>query len=154
MTAQKYVSRSKTKALCPSFPIAATLPRKPIVPSAFTGSGTKSKTWDRQSWPATWGWRRFFRDRLRFSFWPGRLPELSRNGDRVDPSRFPPQRLVARAMELAVVQAAERNREFVADLAPQGALLGEAQVVRLGGLAPANEAGSGSDVIQMLLVPK
>ncbi len=53
-----------------------------------------------------------------------------------------------------MVQAAERNREFVAYLAPEGALLGEAQVVRLGGLASANEAGSGSDVIQMLLIPK
>jgi hypothetical protein len=32
-----------------------------------------------------------------------------------------------------VVQAAERNGEFVADLAPEGELLGEAHVVRLGG---------------------
>jgi hypothetical protein len=51
-----------------------------------------------------------------------------------------------------VVQAAERNREFVADLAPEGELLGEAHVVRFGGLAPANEARSGSDVFQMIFV--
>ena len=57
-------------------------------------------------------------------------------------------------MELAVVQAAQGNGEFVADLAAEGEPLGEADVVRLGGLASANEAGSGSDVIQMLLIPK
>ena len=55
-------------------------------------------------------------------------------------------------MELAVVQAAERNGEFVAYLAPKGDLLGEAHVVRVGGLTPADEAGSGSDVLQMILV--
>jgi hypothetical protein len=55
-------------------------------------------------------------------------------------------------VELAVVQAAERNREFVADLAPEGELLGEAHVVRLRRLPPANEAGSGSNVLEMLLV--
>jgi hypothetical protein len=53
--------------------------------------------------------------------------------DRVDPSRFPPQRLIARAVELAVVQAAQRNGEFVADLAPEGEPLAEAHVVRLEG---------------------
>ncbi len=34
-----------------------------------------------------------------------------------------------------MVQAAQGNGEFVAHLAPEGELLGEAQVVRLGGLA-------------------
>ncbi len=53
-----------------------------------------------------------------------------------------------------MMQAAERNGEFVAYLAPEGEPLGEAHVVRLGGLAPANEAGSGSDVFQMILVAK
>ena len=57
-------------------------------------------------------------------------------------------------MELAVVQAAEGNGEFVAHLAPEGDPLGEAHVMRLGGLAPANEAGSGSDVLEVLLVAK
>src|SRR5262249_23540738 len=74
-------------------------------------------------------------------------PGLSGDGERIDPSRFPPQRLVARAVELAVVQAAERNGEFVADLATEGEFLGEAHVMRLGRLAPANETRFGSDVI-------
>ena len=78
---------------------------------------------------------RCFGDGLRQRLGAGRLPQLLSNLDRIDPSCFPPQRLVARAMELAVVQAAERNGEFVADLAPEGEPLGEAHVVRLGGLA-------------------
>ena len=52
------------------------------------------------------------------------------------------------------MQAAQWNREFVADLAAEGELLGEAQVVRLGRLAPANEAGSGSDVFEAIFVTK
>src|SRR5262249_44703193 len=91
-------------------------------------------------------------DGLRRRLRPGRFPELSGDGERVDPGRFPPLWLVARAVKLAMVQAAERNREFVADLAPEGELLGEAHVVRLGRLPPANEAGAGGDVFQVLLV--
>src|SRR5262249_5826031 len=56
------------------------------------------------------------------------------------------------AVELAMVQAAERNGELVADLAAERELLGEAHVVWLGGLASANQAGSGGDVLEMLLV--
>src|SRR5262249_8399501 len=87
---------------------------------------------------------------LRRNLRPGGVPELSGNFDRVDPSRFPPQRFVAGAVELAVMEAAERNGEFVAYLASEGELLGEAHVVWLRGLPPANEAGSGSDVLEVL----
>ena len=52
------------------------------------------------------------------------------------------------------MQAAERDGEFVADLAPEGELLGEAHMVRLGRLSPANEAGSGSDVLEVIFIPK
>jgi hypothetical protein len=57
-------------------------------------------------------------------------------------------------MELPVVQTAQRNGEFVADLPAEGELLGEAYVVWLRRLPPANEAGSGSNVLEMLLVAK
>jgi hypothetical protein len=57
-------------------------------------------------------------------------------------------------MELAVVQAAEGNGEFVAYLAPEGELLSEAHVVRLGGLSPANQAGLGSDVLEVTFITK
>src|SRR6266536_165796 len=110
--------------------------------------------WERQNWQNTRGWRLVSSGGLRRGLRPGRLPELAGNLDRVDPSRLPPQQLVARAVELAVVQAAERNGEFVADLAPEGEPLGEAHVVRLGGLAPANEAGSGRDVLEVIFIAK
>src|SRR5262249_26545347 len=108
--------------------------------------------WGRQSRQNAGRWTRRPADGPRRGLGPGCLPEFSGDGERVDTSRFPPQRLVAGAVELAVVQAAERNGEFVADLAPEGELLGEADVVRLGRLAPANEAGSGGHVLEVLLV--
>jgi hypothetical protein len=83
---------------------------------------------------------------------PGRLPELSDNLDWVDPSRFQPQRMLRTRCSSAVVQAAERNGEFVAYLTPKGGLLGEAHLLQLEGLAPANEAGSGSDVLGVIVV--
>jgi hypothetical protein len=57
-------------------------------------------------------------------------------------------------VELAVVQAAERNGKFVANLAAEREPLGEAHMVRLAGLPSADEAGSGSDIFEMLLVAK
>src|SRR6266536_283508 len=110
--------------------------------------------WERQNWQNTRGWRLVSSGGLRRGLRPGRLPELAGNLDRVDPSRLPPQQLVARAVELAVVQAAERNGEFVADLAPEGELLGDAYVVRLGGPAPANQAVSRSDVLEVIFIAK
>jgi len=53
-----------------------------------------------------------------------------------------------------VVQPAKRNGEFVAYLAAESEPLGEAHVVRLGRLPPANEAGSGSDVLEMIFITK
>ena len=52
------------------------------------------------------------------------------------------------------MQAAQWNREFVADLAAEGELLGEAHVVRLGGLAPANQARSGGNVLEVIFIAK
>ena len=43
-TARKCASRSRMKVPCLSFRAAATPPRKPIAPSAFTGDATKSRT--------------------------------------------------------------------------------------------------------------
>jgi hypothetical protein len=87
-------------------------------------------------------------DGLQRGLGPGCSIKLAGDREWVDPSRLPPQRLVAGAVELAVVQAAERNGELVADLASKGELLGEAHVVRLARLAPANQARSGCDVLR------
>jgi hypothetical protein len=57
-------------------------------------------------------------------------------------------------VELAVVKTAERNGELVADLAAEGELLGKAQVVRLGGLTPADQARSRSDILEVIFIAK
>src|SRR5262249_59009719 len=93
-------------------------------------------------------------DGLRRGLRSGRLPELSGDLDRIDPSRFPPQRLVARAVELAVVQAAERNGEFVADLPAEGEPLGKPHMVRLRGPGPAKEARAWSGVLEVRPIPQ
>ena len=60
--------------------------------------------------------------------------------------------LVADPVQGAVVAAAERHDEFVADLAAERARLGEPQVVRVGGRAAADQAGLLGDEPQVLLV--
>jgi hypothetical protein len=42
------------------------------------------------------------------------FPELARDFQRVDSSRFPPGLLISGAMYLAMMRATERDREFVA----------------------------------------
>ncbi len=48
--------------------------------------------------------------------------------------------------------AAERDGELIADLAAERPLLGEADVVRVAGLAAADEAGLGGDKLEVGLV--
>ncbi len=83
---------------------------------------------------------------------PGPIPELGGDLDRIEAQFFPPERLAARAVKLAVMQAAERDREFVADLATERADLSEAEVVRVARLPPVNEAGPRSDELDVALV--
>ena len=52
-----------------------------------------------------------------------------------------------------MVQPAERDRELVADLAAERPDLGEAQVMRVRGFPPADEARSGSDESDVGFVP-
>jgi hypothetical protein len=49
----------------------------------------------------------------------------------------PPRRLIAVPMQLVVVEAADWNRELVADLSPESARLRKAQMMRIGGRAAA-----------------
>ena len=55
--------------------------------------------------------------------------------------RSPPSSLVAVTMQLLMMVAAERGGELIADLETQGSGLSKAQVVRVGGLTAADEAG-------------
>ena len=52
------------------------------------------------------------------------------DGQRIDVHPDPPGGLIAIAVQVAVVQATDWNGVFVADLAAEGARLGEAKVVQ------------------------
>ena len=55
-------------------------------------------------------------------------------------------------MQRIVVDVAQRNGEFVRHLEAQGARLGEANVMRLGGAAAADETGLAGDKGEMRLI--
>jgi hypothetical protein len=68
------------------------------------------------------------------------LPELSRDPQRVDRVLRPPRHFVCTQVEFAVMNAAERHGELVADLAPERGRLGEPKMMRIGRLSPTHEA--------------
>ena len=55
-------------------------------------------------------------------------------------------------MDFAVMHAAERDRELIAGLAAERARLCVAQMVGIGWLSPADQAGLPGDMAQMILV--
>jgi hypothetical protein len=57
------------------------------------------------------------------------------------------------AMPLLIMFAAEWDRKFVADLAPERSRLGKFEVVRIARLAPADQARLRGDKPQMGLIP-
>lgn len=67
-------------------------------------------------------------------------PQLKRDGRRIDGDPGPPRRLVTVAMQLAMMEAANRNGVFVADFPPQRARLREAKVMRFGRRTATNDA--------------
>jgi hypothetical protein len=79
-------------------------------------------------------------------------PQLERDGQRIYVHPDPPGGLVAVAVQFAVVQATDRDRVFVADLSANRTRLGEANVVRFGRRAAANDAGLGGDELAVFLV--
>ena len=67
-------------------------------------------------------------------------PKLVSGGERIDAGLFPPCKFVARAVNFAMMHAAERDNELVADLTPECTLLREAKMMRVRRLAPADQA--------------
>ena len=67
-------------------------------------------------------------------------PQLKRDGRRIDGDPGPPRRLIAIAMQLAMMEAANRNGVFVADFPPECAGLSEAKMMRFGRRPAANDA--------------
>src|SRR3954453_17277132 len=68
--------------------------------------------------------------RVRFSV-PTLLPESMRYGDGVDAGVLPPGLLVTDAVQQPVMDAAERNCELIAHLAPQRSRLHVLEVMRV-----------------------
>ncbi len=67
-------------------------------------------------------------------------PERAGVHDGIDTGFLPPRSLIATAVDLAVVTAAQRHCELVADLAAERAELREAQVVGVAGVPVADQA--------------
>ena len=59
----------------------------------------------------------------------------------VDLGFAPPCGFVTRPVHLAMMAAAQRDDEFVADLAPECTMLREPKVMRISWLAPTNQTG-------------
>src|SRR5262245_55329713 len=81
---------------------------------------------------------------------PGLPPELPGDVNGIDAGRLPPGLLVAGAMDGAVMRAAERDGEFIARFAAQGAWLHVAQMMGIGRLAAADEARLLHDITKVL----
>ena len=65
-------------------------------------------------------------------------PERTGRGGRIYAGLPPPCRLIATAMDLAMMTPAERHCEFVAHLSAKRAVLRKAQMMGVGGDATAN----------------
>ena len=75
-----------------------------------------------------------------------------RNLERINTGGPPPGPLITSAMGRAVMDTAERHREFIARLTTERARLHEPQVMRIRRLAATQEARLQGDVAKMLLV--
>jgi hypothetical protein len=69
------------------------------------------------------------------------------------PGVAPPRGLIAVAMDFAMMTAAERNSEFITDLAAQGSALSKAQVMGIAGLPAADQAGLLGDMPEVVAIP-
>jgi hypothetical protein len=69
------------------------------------------------------------------------LPQSFGNLECVDVEILPPGHFIARLMQLSVMTTAKRHRELIADFHPDRPGLREPQVMRVGGLTPADKTG-------------
>jgi hypothetical protein len=80
-------------------------------------------------------------DICRRRFWVGLLPKRLGNLQGVDFQILPPGHFIAGLMQLPMMTAAERDGELVADFETKRSGLGKTQVMRIGRLPAADEAG-------------
>jgi hypothetical protein len=76
-----------------------------------------------------------------FTIGPCVPPELERNWNRIDVESPPPRRLVTRAMQLAVMDPADRHHELVADAPSERARLCKGEVMWIRRHSAAHQAG-------------
>jgi hypothetical protein len=81
-------------------------------------------------------------------------PKRECNQHRIDLEAGPPCPFVTLPVELAMMQAAYRNRELIADFAPQRSRLHKAKMVRIGRLAAAHDAGLLGHELEVVLVAR
>jgi hypothetical protein len=79
-------------------------------------------------------------------------PQFLRDRSGIDSGPLPPCHFIAVTMDLAMVSAAERDGELVADLATERPALCEAEVVGVGRLPSADQAGLLRDVTEVIAV--
>ena len=75
----------------------------------------------------------------------GLFPEISGDRQGIDVHIHPPIHLIAGIVQLAMVDAAERDRELVADLLAHGARLRKLQMMGVGRRPTADQTGLGCD---------
>jgi len=80
------------------------------------------------------------------------MPELEGERNRINFVCVPPSRLVAPAVEFAVMGATEGNGEFVTDPTAEGARLGKAQMMRVRRRTTAHKTRFACDKPSVLLV--
>jgi hypothetical protein len=80
------------------------------------------------------------------------LPKSLCNRQRLDLEPLPPGQFIARLMQLSVMTAAERHREFIADFHADPPWLSKTQMMRIARLPPADQAGLGGDEFQVRLI--
>ena len=80
------------------------------------------------------------------------LPKTSCDVQGIDLQVFPPSCLIAGLMQLPMMTAAERHGELITDLETDRPRLRKPQMMRIGGLPPANQARLGGNKFQVCLV--
>ena len=81
-------------------------------------------------------------------------PKLLSGSESINTGLCPPCDFVTRAVNLAMVTAAKRDGEFVADFTPQGRRLREPQMMRIRRLSSAYQARPPGDVFHVMAIPK
>jgi len=110
-----------------------------VIGDARTRSARRTRVVARRPWNLVWSR-------------PSPQPERDRNRIDIDPR--PPRRLVAVAMQFAMVRTTDGDRVFIADLSSERAGLGESKMMWVGRRAAAHDAGLARRESGVLLVAK